>query len=133
MGLVVDSSVFIRAEQDGHRDPAALVPPDQEFGFATITLSELIEGIHYATRPAIAERRRVFIERAREVMPVFSFDPATAEIHAGLRFKQRRSGLIIGAHNLIIAATAISLGWDVLTFNAAEFGQIEGLGVKTPY
>jgi tRNA(fMet)-specific endonuclease VapC len=133
MGLLIDSSVFIRAERDGHRDPAALVPTDQEVGFATITLSELIEGIYYATRPAIAERRRVFIEHAREVMPVFSFDPAIAEIHAGLRFKQRRAGLMIGAHDLIIAATAIGLGWDVLTFNADEFRQIEGLGVKTPY
>jgi predicted nucleic acid-binding protein len=40
---------------------------------------------------------------------------------------------MIGAHDMIVAATAISLGWDVLTFNAAEFGQIEGLGVRAPY
>ena len=37
---------------------------------------------------------------------------------------------MIGAHNFIIAATAMSLGWDVLTFNVAEFRQVEGLGVR---
>ncbi len=36
---------------------------------------------------------------------------------------------MIGAHDLIIAATAMSIGWDVLTLNAAEFRQVEGLGV----
>ena len=37
---------------------------------------------------------------------------------------------MIGAHDMIIAATAMSLGWDVLTSNAAEFRQVEGLGVR---
>lgn len=49
--------------------------------------------------------------------------------HARLRALQRRLGKMIGAHDLIIAATALGLGWDVLTFNVAEFRQVEGLAV----
>jgi predicted nucleic acid-binding protein len=37
---------------------------------------------------------------------------------------------MIGAHDLIIAATAMSLGWDVLTLNGSEFRQVEGLSVR---
>ncbi|NJO35946.1 MAG: type II toxin-antitoxin system VapC family toxin [Rhodospirillales bacterium] len=133
MGLVIDTSVFIRAERDGHRDPVSLLPEGEEVGFCSITLSELLEGIHYATRAEIAQSRRAFVTRAQESIPLFSFDAVIAEIHARLRYRQRSIGKMTGAHDLIIAATAISLGWDVLTFNAAEFGQIDGLGVKTPY
>ncbi len=130
MGLIVDTGIFIRAERDGHRDPVALVPFDDELGFCSISLSELLEGVHYAATPLRAERRRNFIERAKAVMPIFVFDEAVAEVHARLRAAQRKKGKMIGAHDFIIAATAMSLGWDVLTFNSAEFRHVEGLGVR---
>jgi len=130
MGLIVDTGVFIRAEREGHRDPVALIPFDDDLGFCSISLSELLEGIYFAATPHRAERRREFIERAKAVMPIFVFDEAVAEVHARVRAAQRKTGKMIGAHGLIIAATAVSLGWDVLTFNAAEFRQVDGLGVR---
>ena len=130
MGLITDTGVFIRAEREGHRDPVALIPLDEELGISSITLSELLEGIYYAKTQLRAERRRDFVERAKAVVPVIAFDETIAEVHAGLRAKQRSRGKMIGAHDLIIAATAMSLGWDVLTTNAAEFQQVEGLRVR---
>lgn len=50
--------------------------------------------------------------------------------HAQLRATQRQKGKLIGAHDLIIAATAMHLGWEVLTLNGAEFRQVDGLGVR---
>lgn len=132
MGLIIDTSVFIKAERDGHRNPVALVPIGNELAISAITLSELLEGIHYARTQLRAESRRGFIERARDVIPIMAFDETIAEVHAGLRARQRQRGRMIGAYDLIIAATALSLGWEVLTFNTAEFAQIEGLSVRTP-
>jgi tRNA(fMet)-specific endonuclease VapC len=36
----------------------------------------------------------------------------------------------VGAHDLIIAATAISLGFSVVTFNLIDFEKIVGLTVE---
>jgi predicted nucleic acid-binding protein len=36
----------------------------------------------------------------------------------------------VGTHDLIIAATAISLGFSVVTFNLRDFERIEGLTVE---
>ena len=130
MGLIIDTGIFIKAEREGHRDPVALYSTTDDMGICSITLSELLEGLHYAKSPIHVERRRNFIERARSVLPIFAFDERIAEVHAGLRAKQRMSGRMIGAHDLIIAATAMSLGWEVLTLNAAEFRKVEGLGVR---
>ena len=130
MGLIVDTGIFIKAEREEHRDPVALYAADGDLGICSITLSELLEGLHYTKSPIQLEKRRLFIERTRSVLPIFAFDERIAEVHAQLRAKQRQAGRMIGAHDLIIAATAMSLGWDVLTFNAAEFRQVKGLGVR---
>ena len=130
MGLIIDTSIFIKAEREGRPDLADYVPPGEEVGLCTITVSELYEGVHLARNPKRAADRRDFIEQFALVLPVFDFNMKVALQHAQLRAKQRLSGKTIGAHDLIIAATAVSLGWDVLTFNAAEFRQVEGLQVR---
>jgi tRNA(fMet)-specific endonuclease VapC len=50
---------------------------------------------------------------------------ARAEIWAGLE----RDGEVIGAHDMWIAATAISHGMEVATANATEFERVPGLTV----
>ena len=132
MGLIIDTGIFIKAEREARPDLANYIPIGEDVGLCTITVSELYEGVHLAQHPKRAAGRREFIEQFALVLPVFDFDLQVALQHAQLRAKQRQLGKMIGAHDMIIAATAISLGWDVLTFNAAEFAQIEGLVVKTP-
>jgi predicted nucleic acid-binding protein len=41
-----------------------------------------------------------------------------------------KSGLIIGPYDLVIAATALKLGFDVATTNLKEFARVDGLQVK---
>ena len=130
MGLIIDTGVFIKAEREARTDLARLIPAGEDVGLCTITVSELYEGVHLAISPKRAANRREFIEQFALVLPVFDFSMNAALRHARLRARQRQLGKMIGAHDLIIAATAMSLGWDVLTFNAAEFRQVEGLGVR---
>ena len=44
-------------------------------------------------------------------------------------------GMMIGAHDLLIAATALSLGHEVGTLNVSEFSRVSGLIVAdgTPF
>lgn len=130
MGLIADTNIFIRAERLGLADPAAGLPPNEETAISAITLSELFEGVHLASRPDRAAWRRFRVEQIAATMPIISFTAEIARVHAQLRASLIRAGRIIGAHDLIIAATAVSLGWDVVTTNAKEFRQVEGLGVR---
>ena len=41
-----------------------------------------------------------------------------------------KKGIQLGAHDLIIGATAISLGFSVATFNIRHFKSIEGLKIE---
>ena len=43
----------------------------------------------------------------------------------------QRSPIIIGAHDLIIGSTALSLGFSVATYNLKHFERIEGLKIET--
>jgi tRNA(fMet)-specific endonuclease VapC len=42
-----------------------------------------------------------------------------------------KKGIQIGAHDLIIGATALSLGFSVATYNLRHFKRIEGLKIET--
>jgi predicted nucleic acid-binding protein len=62
----------------------------------------------------------IFLERDRT--QVASLVSGRARIWASLAKK----GLTVGAHDLIIAATAISLDYSVITANRRDFEKIEG-------
>lgn len=62
-------------------------------------------------------------------MPVLPFTLATARIHAPLHADLQSRGLLIGAHDLIIAATAREHGHAVLTTNRRVFDRVPGLTV----
>jgi predicted nucleic acid-binding protein len=57
-------------------------------------------------------------------------DLAVARHHARIWSDLQRHGLVIGAHDLIIAATALTHGLVVLTGNVRVFGRVEGLAVR---
>lgn len=129
MGIVVDSSVVIRAER-------LRVPVDlsrwQHRGtpfLSAITVSELLVGIHRANSDSRREARRLSVEQILGSMAVLDFDAAVARTHAALRAETLQRGKPIGAHDLLIAATAKHHGLPVLTCNVAEFSQVSGLEV----
>jgi len=130
MGLIIDTGIFIKAERESRTDLAQLFPAGEKVGLCTITISELYEGVYAANNPKRASARKAFIEQFALALPRYDFDMKVALRHSELRVAQRQRGKMIGAHDLIIAATAMSLGWDVFTYNVAEFRRIEGLGVR---
>lgn len=130
MGIVIDTGFFIRAERSRNTDWRSKLPRAEESAISAISVSELLTGFHLAVDTSVATRRQSFIEDILSFVPVAVFNGETAKVHARLRATLRKQGRMIGAHDLIIAATAVSLGWDVLTFNAAEFRHVEGLNVR---
>lgn len=140
MGAVLDTTIFVDLERDATRrgvaDPVGLIGrsleqclgSDEEVGMSSITASELLHGVHRATaehRP----RREAFVEAVISIIPVLEFDLLAARAHARLWAGLASAGADVGAHDRIVAATAISVGWRVATANTRHFDRIAGLDV----
>ncbi len=129
MGLIIDSNVFIRAERDVRADLFAPYVTQGNAYISAITASELLVGVHLANSEARRNKRRAFVEGILTLFPVLDFSVDSARIHAELYASLRQQGELIGAHDLIIAATALQHGFAVLTGNEREFIRIPGLKV----
>ncbi len=128
MGTLIDSSVLIAAERGKLEVGARLGEQvDEPVAIAAITASELLHGVHRATRAEQRARRQAFVEQLLSAIPVLSFDLVAARIHAGLWAQLAAKGTSVGAHDLLIAATAIAVGYRVATRDQRSFPRIPGL------
>ena len=131
MGLIFDTTEIIHLERNAGRIYELITEAgDEPFGISIITVSELLHGVERATTEAIRVRRQAFIEGILEQFPVMPFDMPAARVHARIWATLAKRGEVIGAHDLIIAATAISLDYAIVTSNTKDFTQIEGLRVR---
>jgi tRNA(fMet)-specific endonuclease VapC len=130
VGTRIDSSVLSAAEREPlDLGAARLAHADKPVGIAAITASELLHGVQRATTAAQRQRRETFVEKLLAVLPVFPFDLVTARIHASLWAGLATRGTHVGAHDLVIAATAIAVGYRVTTRDRRGFAKIPGLEV----
>jgi tRNA(fMet)-specific endonuclease VapC len=131
MGTLIDSSVLIAAER-GKLDLERVLREHagERVAIAAITASELLHGVHRAAKPGQRARREAFVEHLLARLPVVAFDGVTARVHAVAWAELAAKGTNIGAHDLLIGATALALGWKVATRDARSFPKIPGLTVE---
>jgi len=128
---LIDTSVFIALErQQLNLDLLARSFPAERIALAAITASELLAGVHYADTEARRQHRQSFVERILTTLSVIPFDLPVARIYSQLIVDLRKLGQTVGAHDLQIAATALSGGFEVVTHNVRDFGRVPGLGVR---
>jgi tRNA(fMet)-specific endonuclease VapC len=136
VGTLLDTTVFIDLERAVRRLPPASamadasarlaeqLGPDEEVGIAAITASELLHGVHRAT-PQHRARREAFVEAVIAAFPPLPFELLAARAHARIWADLAAAG----AHDRIVAATAIAAGWRIGTANLRHFDRIAGLDV----
>jgi predicted nucleic acid-binding protein len=130
---LIDSSVLISIERSGlMADALTDLLAEEDVLIASITASELLVGVHKADTPARRDKRQQFVEGLIDSVPLIPFDLAVARVHAALTAQLQESGVAIGAHDLIVAATALAHGCDVMTANVREFQRVPGLEVIAP-
>ncbi|GMU39588.1 MAG: hypothetical protein AMXMBFR23_04540 [Chloroflexota bacterium] len=133
MAVLIDTSVFITLERRDLPLSALLSQlADEPTAISAVTASELLHGAHRADSEARRLRRESFAETLIEVVTVQSFDLRAARVHAVVSAMLASNGRAVGAHDLIIAATALAHDFDVLTENVREFERIPGLVVRRP-
>ena len=128
MSVLLDTAVLIAAERGTFDMPGFLAAlGDAPVALAAISASELLHGVERARDAAIRQRRSAFVEGVLANMPVIPFGLAEARVHARLWAELAGAGVLIGAHDLQIAATALVAGSEVATLNVAEFGRVPSL------
>lgn len=135
MGIVVDTNVFIDAE-NARLDLASLPLLQTEPVFiAAITVAELLAGVKLAKTADEHIRRHAYVEKLLAHMPVIAFDSEVARVYAELygHVLNQSGRSKVNAHDLQIAATALASGYTVLTSNLGDFKDIPGLNVVSPY
>jgi len=135
MGLVIDTNVFIDAE-NGRFDLQSLTNYAHygEVFIATISVSELLTGIHMAKNTSIRVRRSAFVEHILSTVPTLDFTAEIARTYAELYtfFLKKTPRPSRNVHDLQISATAITYGYAVLTSNVDDFQKVPGLVVECP-
>lgn len=139
MGTLIDTTVFIDLERAYTRsssteldavmnDLGTQIGFDEDVAMSAITASELLHGVHRANIRH-RSRREAFVEMAIAAFPPQPFDLLAARIHAGVWADLTNRGQEIGAHDVLVAATALSIGWQVATANGRHFERVPGLQV----
>ena len=134
MGLILDSSVVIAAERRGDSveqliEKIVKSTGDQEAALSAVGLTELIHGIYRAQTPEVRQRREAFISELLSDLTVYPYTKETALVAGKLDGEQQGRGVVVPFGDLLIGATALSLGFQVLTVNLRDFQRIPGLSV----
>ena len=122
--------VLIAAEKgELELDPILEQYLDIEFAISVITASELLHGVHRADSEKRRSRREAYVEALLSRFPVLAFDLVAARIHARLHSELSSKGANVGAHDLIIAATALARGLEIVTRDERSFSRIPGVSL----
>lgn len=127
MAVLIDTSVLVNAERRGQSLDQAI--GDRDRAISVITASELLHGVHRANTGAVRARRSGFVEHLISAIEPLPVTTAIARAHAQVWAELESEGNLIGAHDMWIAATALSHGMDVATANARDFERVPGLNV----
>jgi tRNA(fMet)-specific endonuclease VapC len=127
MAFLIDTSVLVDAE----RGVRALerVPAEDEHSISVITASEMLHGVHRADDGPRRMQRQAFVENILAELEALPITNEVARAHAQVWAELEAAGEMIGAHDLWIAATALTHGLQLATKNAREFECVPGLSV----
>jgi len=100
------------------KDPKAL---------SVITYGELLYGAAKSQRPLPNTAR---VRRAAELLPVVDVGSSISELFGALKASLEQKGERLDDFDLLIAATALTLNYAIVTNNEKHFRRIEGLRVE---
>lgn len=119
---------MISAERRG-RELDEIVADDDDVAIAAITAAELLVGVELADRKH-KRRRAKFVEALLSVVQVEDYDLRVARVHARLLGHVHSTRRPRGAHDLIIAATALSTQRVVITADPTGFEALPEVSIR---
>ena len=103
-----------------------LIEPGQ-ISMSAITFAELING---AKKSQQVEANVSRLMALAEILEICAFDQQAAVVYGDVRSRLEKQGEVIGPHDMLIAAHALSLDRTLVTNNKREFSRVEGLKLE---
>jgi tRNA(fMet)-specific endonuclease VapC len=98
-----------------------------DVGMSVVTYLELAYGAHKSQQVEANVSR---IKQLSHLIPVRTLDASAATHYGRLRAGLEKSGSLIGAYDLLIAAHAVALELTLVTNNVREFRRVPGLRLE---
>lgn len=125
---MLDTSAIVAVERRSV-EWDAVIGAEDDVAVAAITAAELLVGVELAD-DARRQRRQLFVDEFLARVPIEDYTLATAKSHAVLLAHVRRSGTMRGAHDLVIAATALATERTIVTADSTAFAGLPGIAVR---
>ena len=129
MGILIDTDVWVLAEKSGGTLDLARWATYGGAYMCAVTASELLVGVERANTAQRRALRGAFVENLLATIPVMEFSLPVARTHARM-IAALSKNVAAGAHDAIIAATAVHYGYGLLTRNVADFKIFQGLRIE---
>jgi predicted nucleic acid-binding protein len=134
MGIMLDSSILIKAERRGISLTQLLRETRSQFGaqpveVSVVTISELTHGVFRAENPVRAMKRQMFNDAILQSLLVHDLTIPIALKVGEIEARLAARGFAIGFEDAVIGTTALLLQYAVLTANVRHFQLIPGLTV----
>lgn len=136
MGVILDSSILIAGESRKESVADVLERVEEVCGetaaaLSVVTAVEPTHGIYRAKTDADRIRRQTFVEELFLAVAVHPLTLEVARLAGRIHGEQMGRGVSIDFPDLLIGATALHLGFDVVTLNVRHFQAIPALKVIT--
>lgn len=134
MGIILDSSVLITAERRGHTvrqilEQVRAALGETDASLSVVTVAELTHGAYRAKTEADQRQRLLFILELCRDLPVHPVTLEVAKLAGRIEGQQQAQGIRLPFEDLLIGATALTLGHSVATANLRHFRLVPGLSV----
>ena len=137
MGLILDTSVIVRAERRGKSVAEILAQirethGETEVGISVVTIAELTHGVERSKLEAQRQRSQAFVDDVLATLTVYPVTAEIAERVGVISGQEAQKGITLPFEDLLIGATALQLGFELATHNVRHFEMIPNLVVKQP-
>jgi tRNA(fMet)-specific endonuclease VapC len=134
VGPILDSNVLIAGERLGHSVRQILEQfrtdhGEIEVGLSVVTIVELAHGVQRAATEERRQRRQAFLDELIRDLPVYPVSLEIAKLAGTIEGHQAAQGINIAFEDLLIAVTALDLGFGVATGNVRHFQVVPGLTI----
>ncbi len=129
MGLIFDTSELILAERQRRSIADVISPfdPPEMMGISVMTIAELQHGVERAIEPRQVQLRKALVDEALAAFHIYPVNTRIALRLGSLDAELAMRGEKLDLADLIIAATALDLGFAIVTRNVRHFERIPGL------
>jgi predicted nucleic acid-binding protein len=136
VGLILDSSVLIAAARKGRNARQALAEiavhaAGEDVALSVVTVMELAHGAVRANTPQRKTARQQFIHELMAAIPVHPVSASVALRAGQIDGESAARGVTLPLSDLLIAVTALELGYRVATGNVRHFQAVPGVLVVT--